>query len=328
MGSIGAGPQGGIRFISPSYTTFSKNITLLAADLNTYAEFEYPGFIGQQTINMIYGNIFAWQFSLVGGTTQTTQQIFPNDSNSNYDQSLTYRINDVLPIGCILTAQPLVFGTSSRINKFILTETVTGLNLSFILAYSPYFPINPTIQLISPNIAFLPLTITTSNLLVNQDNRPIGFQRAFQFPTFYTQIYYTLFADGVLDDLLPHPFTRFNGQQIIRITNNLTGFQLAFEIDYGINAVGAYIGLTDPNCMAKLINTISGCNVTMPVIPNNYSQYNVVTFTVNGNDGRSYLITIQPNPIEAIVPTITLIGPLLGAATLNVDLLTKIFNSI
>lgn len=327
MGSIGAGPQGGIRFISPSYSTFSKNITLLAADLNTYAEFEYPGFVGQQTVNMAYGS-FAWQFSLVGGTTQTTQQIFPNDSSSNYDQSLSYRVNDILPIGCILTALPLTPTSSSRINQFTLIETVTGLNLSFNLAYSPYFPINPTIQLISPSVALLPITITTSNLLVNEDSRPIGYQRAFQFPTFYTQIYPTLFAAGFLDDLLPHPFTRFNGQQIIRITNNLSGFQLAFEIDYGINAVGSYVGFTDPTCMAKLLNVISGCTVTSPVIPNNYSQYNVTTFTVTGNDGRSYLITIQPNSIEAIAPTITLIGPLLGVATLNVNVLTKIFNSI
>lgn len=330
MGSIGAGPQGGIKFISPSYTSFSENITLTPLQLQTYAPLEFPGVVGQQTTTISFDVDIACQFSLVGGTTRTAQQLFPNATNSNYDQSQTYRVNDILPIGCTLEAQPLASppSKSSRINRFLLTETVTGNNFQFILAYSPFFPINPTLQFLSPQIILLPITVTTTNLMVNKDNRPIGYQLSLNYPTFNTQIYPTLFGAGVLDDLLPHSFTRFNGQQTIRVTNNTTQFQFAFEIDYGINTQASYYNFTDPTCVAKLINTLYGCTITTPVIPNNYSAYSVVVFTVTGTDGRSYLFTIQPNPAEAILPTITLVGPALGAATLNVDLLTKRFETI
>lgn len=328
MGSIGAGPQGGIKFISPSYTSFSDSVTLSDVNLNTYVPLEFPGVVGQQTTTISFGLNMECQFSLVGGTTRTTQQLFPNSTNSNYDQSQTYRVNDILPIGCTLEVQPLTPTKSSRINRFLLIESVTGSNFQFILAYSPFFPINPTIQLLSPQIILSPITITTTNLMVNKNNRPIGYQLSLNYPTFNTQIYPTLFGAGVLDDLLPHSFTRFNGQQIIRVTNNTTDFQFAFEIDYGINTQCSYYSFTDPTCVAKLINTLYGCTITTPAIPNNYSQYSVVTFTVTGTDGRSYNFTIQPNPAEAILPTITLIGPILGAATLNVDLLTKRFERI
>lgn len=327
MGSIGAGPQGGIRFISPSYTTFSKSITYSPVELQTYSPLTFPGVVGQQTTVFSFGS-FTWQFTLVGGTTATTQQLFPNTKNTNYDLSQNYRVNDLLPIGCTLVAQPLTPTKSSRINQFLLTETVTGANYQFVLAYSPFFPIDPTVQFLSPQIILLPITITTTNIMVEKNNRPLGFRLSSSYPVYKTEIYPTVFGAGVLDDLLPHPFTRFNGQQVVRITNNATGFQLAFEIDYGINTECSYVGFTDPTCVTKLINVLYGCSVSMPVIPNNYSAYSAANFTITGTDGRSYILTILPNPVEEISPTITLVGPLLGAATLNVDLLTKRFDYI
>lgn len=327
MGSIGAGPQGGIKFISPSYVSYSDSVTLSVVDLNTNILLEFPGVVGQQTTVMNYST-FSWQFTLVGGTTQTTQQLFPNSKPTNYDQSLTYRVNDLSPVGCTLIAQQLTPTKSSRINKFLLTETVTGNNFQFLLSYSPFFPINPTIQLLAPQVVAFPLIITTTNLMVEKNNRPLGYQLTTHYPVFTTQTFPTFFNAGVLDDLLPHPYMRFNGQQTVRVTNNLSGFQFAFEIDFGINTQSSYYNFLDPTCEAKLINILYGCTITTPVIPNNYSAYSVVVFTVTGTDGRSYNFTIQPNPAEAIAPTITLIGPALGAATLNVDLLTKTFATI
>lgn len=327
MGSIGAGPQGGIKFISPSYVSYSDSVTLSPVQLQTYLPLEFPGVVGQQTTVFNFGS-FMWQYTLVGGTTQTTQQLFPNAKTTNYDQSQTYRVNDLSPVNCTLVAQPLTPTKSSRINQFLLTETVTGANYQFILSYSPFFPINPTVQFLSPQIILLPITITTTNLLVEKNNRPLGYQLTTHYPVFTTQTFPTFFNAGVLDDLLPHPYMRFNGQQVIRVTNNFSGFQFAFEIDFGINTQSSYYNFLDPTCEAKLIHTLYGCTITTPVIPNNYSAYSVVVFTVTGTDGRSYNFTIQPNPAEAIAPTITLIGPALGAATLNVDLLTKTFATI
>ncbi|MBS1592660.1 MAG: hypothetical protein JST07_11200 [Bacteroidetes bacterium] len=327
MGSIGAGPQGGIKFISPSYISFSDSVTLSVVDLNTNTALEFPGTVGQQTTVFNYST-FSFQFTLVGGTTGSTQQLFPNSQNTNYDQSQTYRVNDLSPVGCTLVAQPLIPTKSSRFNKFLLTETVTGNNFQFLLSYSPFFPINPTIQLLAPQVVAFPLIITTTNLMVEKNNRPLGYQLTTHYPVYNTNTFSTLFGAGVLDDLLPHSYMRFNGQQVIRVTNNVTGFQFAFEIDFGINTQASYYNFTDPTCEAKLIHTLYGCTITTPVIPNNYSAYSVVVFTVTGTDGRSYQFTIQPNPAEAIAPTITLIGPALGAATLNVDLLTKTFATI
>ena len=336
--SYGFGTQGGQALNAPSYRKYQYKTIFTSATLNTNTPQTYPRVTGQQRIFMKYLT-YTWSFAIDGGSNTVAPEVMPMFPNTSltYNPSIDYLVDRDPPRGATVQVLPIPTGTT-RINVFRVTETVTGSNFTFDLAYSPFASkVDPTVTLLAPQILAGDLEIDVVFFRSTPDLRSSGRLIAFGAPSYRVHDFLTPFlSTGVtnpLDTFTPLPFHRSNGQQEIVVSNTTTGAYFSFEIDYGIiGQAGGYLGLTSPT--ANALPTSPPENATIMSVPisetNDAALAHVSRYRVTANDGRVYMFTFDPDGYRQIPPTIQLVnpGPPFGAENIELHIYYKYFYTI
>lgn len=344
MSTFSIGPQGGQAIYSPSYKINKYEKIYTEASL-TSGPVYFQRVIGPQRIvmNLTDGLFtYTWSFALSGGTNrQVTNALpmFPNTTKT-YNSSDNFIVdpNGLAPLGCIVETQPIpATKTSSRINIFDITETLSGSSYKFRLSACPFSNIDSTIELIGPALpSESTLTVYSEFFRVNPNLRTDGIPISFMSPSYKVKLYETsiLPVDGVSPLDSPSTkiqFTRFAGQQTIVFINYTTGYYFTIDIDYGIIGQGnGYIGYVSPTSNGTLVpnSTPIGCTVKN-VFVNGSNVYAVskmvrleVTSPVDDGGGRTYLIDLFPSAYRNEKPTISVSS---GAPIGNEDLAIRVY---
>lgn len=324
--TFGSGPQGGRQIYSPNYSTFKKSTLFTVDQLTDTANLEFSRVVGPQRIVFKYLTPAlqfpqTWSFSLTGGNGSTTS---PNVLYTGA-QIENYVVGEPEPTGCTVETLPIPVykqGVTSRINQFTVIESVTGDNFNFTLKFCPFLSINPTLLLTNPSgTPGSTLQVDVTYNRASSDQRGQLFSKSYS--QYATKNFITLFTPVVgvnpLDDNLPHPFYRFNGQQtmIVRIG---TTFYFSIEFDFGVLRQGSalmgagYLGYTDPTWNFKFINS-ENCTV-LETGTVQQSMVKTITFTATtpAPDSRVYEFVFDGNVQLQRQPTIRLAS---GAAIGN-----------
>jgi hypothetical protein len=345
MASYGyGGVQGGRAIIAPAY---KKYVTPQAISVAINTPQTFLRVTGPQRILMTYtpliGLARTWSFALTGGTNAVSPEglpMFPRPPDALYNPTINYRINgaDLPPFGCTILTLPVppASAMTTRINIFQVTETVTGLGLSFIVACCPFADVDPTITYTGlPQTGSIELKVI-SYRASGDEHRAIGYPVSRGAPFYSVKNFPTTFVPvaGVnpLDAFNPLPFQRVDGQQTIIVSNTTTGFYFSFDVDYGIIGQGhGYLGYTfSPTANARLASTdIENAflvSITSPSDPN--AEMKIEQFVLAGFDGRAYRFTFDPSGYNEVPPTIQLLGPVLGGETLVVNVFVRYFQTL
>lgn len=312
MSSYGAGTQGGKSLGAPQYDVFSYS-TIIGPDLFTPGlGFEFHRVTGPQKIVMtaiIGGQSTSWTFYIRGGSNTSASQVLP-PKGGIYPGTINYVPDSFPPIGCTLTAEPQPTRTT-RINVFKVRELVSGNNLEFILAWSPFCSVTPIISL-TPGQP-LPLNFQQVEMDIffyrtPPNMRMSGTRSSFGAPDYTYKSFDTLITVPEINSFAPLPFRRYNGQQEIVVRDIVTGTYFSFDIDFGIiGQANGYIGFTSPAANAIPPSAkISTKNCTVAnLTPNDpYSVTQILSYRVTDTTGRSFIFTFDPNPYTQTSPTI------------------------
>lgn len=331
--SFSSGPQGGNAIIAPRYNTHVYS-TILDFMVFSGNKFDLKKVIGPQMIMVTYVTTNpaphpTFIFYLVGGSNSPTPEVLPMfpSTKTSYNYALDYSIDpSITPIGCTIESLPRPQNTT-LINTFSVTETVTGLGYQLLFEFSPFGGVNPRFSLLN-NLGVPPVDFEQFEIknvfyrTVAADLRLEGTRISFMSPEIVTRRKtFSFLTDGfqnALDDGLAHSFIRYNGLQMITFTNTATNQFYSFSIDFGIiSQGGGYLGYVSPTANAipdtSIIQAVN-CTVTtegleQPVV-------RTVVFRVTDLLGHVFLYTFDPNPYTQALPTIQLIGGLIG----NVDI--------
>jgi hypothetical protein len=257
------------------------------------------------------------------------------NGSPNYQQSLNYSVDKEIPRGCTVNTLPVPTNGSTRINIFSVTETVTGSNFNFQIAYCPFFTIDSTVTLVSPQALLGNLTILTAYYRGVSDIGNTGTPVALSVPHYNNRSFVQNFPSNgvtnVLDANTPLTFPRVNGLFAVIVTYGTSYF--SFEVDAGIMRQDqAYIGLISPLYNAKLEGIPENCTVQnillTPGVNNAVEKY--VEFQVTDLSGRNYIFTFDPDPYKQILPTIQLVSgsPPFGAVSVNLRVATLYYGMI
>jgi hypothetical protein len=345
MSTFASGVQGGQALFSARYKRLSYTAILPVADLNAGTPITFPRVVGPQTIYMRYKtgavNEPTWSFSLKGGTNTTASEVLPIFPNPAlvYDGTIQYRVDATPPPrGAIIQTlpPPPITENTVRVNIFRVLELMSGLGLTFDLAFAPFASVDPMVTLLIPAAAF-DIEVEVVFFRTHPNLRNFGSASSFGAPIFLTREYVTNFPSqaGVnpLDDMALHEFKRYNGQQDITLTDLTTGYYFSFEIDYGIiSQGGGYIGLTSPTANGALVEFPS-VNCTVQNVFVNVSNQNaiarIVNFLVSSTDGRQYIFTVYADEYIQQPPTIRMVSPTpFGADDVEVRVTYRIFVAV
>jgi hypothetical protein len=351
MASLGAGPQGGQALYSPSYiiNKYQKTYDL---DALTNGPVEFQRIIGPQrfVMNLFDGTYtYIFSFSLTGGTNRPVASVLPMFPNTTgtYSPSINFTMdpNGITPVGCTVQMRPIpTTKTSTRINIFDITETLSGSSYEFCLRMCPFMNINSTIELTGPA---LPdgslLTVYSEFFRVRPNLRTGGIPISFMYPSYKTRMSETLITpvDSVnpLDNPTTKiPFTSFAGQQTIVFVNYVTGYYFMLDIDYGIiGQAGGYMGWVSPTANGVLVpgsTPIGGTIESVFVSSANTNSVSKmarlkITSPVGDGGGREYLIDIFPSTIGGKKPTINLSsGAPIGDEEVGVKIYGRYFSMV
>jgi len=340
MATVGSGyVQGGKALIAPSAV---KYVDRKQISLGVTTPQKFSRVVGPQRIIMTWGT-YSWAFSLTGGSNTTQSQtlpMFPRPRDDVYNATIDFRINgaDLFPFNCtIITILPIPQNTT-LINVFQVTETVTGNNFTFLLAYCPTAGIDSTITYLGapqvPNFVDMKIVYYRAKL---SDSRAFTYPLSYGPPSYYVSNSPTTFAPVVgvnpLDAFTPLQFQRMSGEQTILVSNTTTGFYFAFDVDYGIiGQARGYLGWVNPTANASLaaIDVVNATilDISSPGDPNAVIQ--VIQFVVAADDGRTYVFTFDPSGSTQVPPTIMLDspGPVIGAETIVVNVFVRHFQIV
>lgn len=339
MATYGGGlVQGGnaIQNIKYDPNTYLFNMSSIA--LNTGAPIEFNRVTGPQTFIMRYKNGApiepTWEFSIRGGMNSTSSSVLPIYSNTATNYGVVdYVPDDIPPRGCTIQVLPKPTNTT-RVDIFQITENVTGLNMTFIIAMCPSSPVRPTITLPAPQIIPFGIEMATIFYRLNPGFSSMGINSSYGAPDYETYVLETDFiSDGGINpiDAAPGTFRRYNGQQTIVLTNLDTGVYFSFDIDYGIIRQGnSYIGFINSTTNPVLVQNSNPQNCTVVNTGLNHkAMIKFLQYTVTALDGRSYLFTFYPNAYTQQPPTIQKIGgPDLGIESVSVDVYYRTFYTV
>lgn len=262
MATYGAGTQGGQALENPKYENYVHQKTFPLGTFAPGVPLTLDRVTGHQKITIKYGNLDSspsWTFYIKGGSNTTQSEVLPMFPNMSpvYNQSINY-VPAEAPQGCTVEVLPIP-SNSTRINRFRVTSLFTFFVFDF--AWSPFCSVPPTITFPPAPVNPAPLaddvTVTIVFFRTPPNMRTAGIPISFGSPDYQNRDYVTNFVGGPnpLDDMLPHNFRRFNGQQQIVVTNLANNFFFSFGVDYGINGqAGGYLGLVNPNANARPTN--------------------------------------------------------------------------
>lgn len=142
------GPQGGQAILYPVYREYEATTIFSpvagANPLDNNLPHQFNRIIGQQQLfvnNTSTG--FVWSISLIGGSN-----VLSNGYIGSFDPSANYYLTKN-PFNAQVTGIPTL-PLDTRINRFQV-NTAAPDNKSYILSYSPYPNVNPTIELVAPS---------------------------------------------------------------------------------------------------------------------------------------------------------------------------------
>jgi hypothetical protein len=121
-----------------------------------------------------------------------------------------------------------------------------------------------------------------------------------------------------LDDNQPHLFNRILGKQYLSVLNESTGFEWKLELEGGWSknadgSIGSYSTSSNYTIVSKPYN----CTYT-PLLPTTNSFYqNRFQIDTSSPDSRQYIL--EYSPFTLVQPRITLVGPDIGNATVDVN---------
>lgn len=336
MASYGAGgTQGGKALGSPLYDILSYS-TIIGPDLFTPGSaFEFQRVTGPQKIVMTViaaGQSASWTFYIKGGSNASSCQVLPLVGGT-YPGTINYVPDSFPPRGCIVATEPQPVGTT-RINVFRVTELVTGGNLEFLLAWSPFCSVPPIINLVSglPPPGFQQLEMDIFFYRTPPNMRMSGTKSSFGAPEYVYKSFDTLIQVPEINSGAEIPFRRYNGQQEIVVTDVVTGTYFSFEMDFGIiGQANGYIGFVSPTGNAvQPRSQLPTKNCTIENLASNtpHSVIQIESYKVTDSFGRVFIFTFDPNPYTQIPPTIKLeSGPPLANGILVQSVFVK-FDSL
>jgi hypothetical protein len=349
MAVYAIGPQGGRALATTAYniTKFTKSFT----SVDLASKVEIPRVVGPHRVIVKYnasGFTYIWSFGLKGGTNRVTTNalpMFPNPAQV-YDQTINYVVNgqDIPPMGCTVETQPISkISTSSRINIFDVTDSMSPDNLVLRFELCPFLHIPTTVGVIGGVVtpgSNMEISIlfyrTTPKLKTN------GIKMSYMAPDYTTKVWTVPIDSNGTHNPLDDPntalqFIRFDGQQTIMLVNLTTGYYFSFDIDYGIiGQGGGYIGYVDPSANAALVegSVLENCSISNVNV--NYANTNSVSklikivATTNPADGggRDYIFEFVAMSYRDIKPTIQMTGTPFGNQNLELRIYTREFSSI
>jgi hypothetical protein len=252
------GPQGGLSLKVSRYRRYNSINVLTEAALNTHDPQQFTRVIGQQTLivkNLSSG--YTWSIPLRGGSNNLTSGVLPMAPNvtKGYDPVYDYVLDTGFPENCLVQYLPIPSNTL-RINVFRITTLPVDGSLKYILSYSPFTGVQPTIQLedvLQSVDGDIEIRTEYARTVWSSSGYAIPYATSFMTPTYRKRNYVTYFnaisGSSPLDDNLKHKFVRIIGlQQITFINRTNDGFAWTFTIDGGNNAISnGYIGSYDPS---------------------------------------------------------------------------------
>ena len=293
---------------------------------------------GHHRIIVKYNGV-AWSFALAGGSNRILSTYAPIAANGstklNEDLRYTVMANDLPPLGCtveVIPTDPMT--TSTRIDQFRVTDTVTGNSRVLIFSLAPFVGIPSTVESPTGELAYgTDVEIDLVYYRLPDVFRCLGYGISFGAPEYSILDYSTAFtSDGMtnpLDDNLTHEFTRVSGQQTIAVKNDDSGFYFSIDVDYGIMGQGlgypGYIGpqrnatdVGDPvNCVIDSIEGLWGKSLDQAV------KYSITT---SAPDSKSYAFIFYP---VATNPTIQLLAPgSLADESVTLHVYSRVFATI
>jgi hypothetical protein len=152
------GPMGGMSFTRPSYERFvaDTQFTNVAGvnPLDDHQPHSFQRIIGLQYL--LFKNLTAgtyWKIALEGGFNRLN-----NGYIGAFDRQANYSLGgNPLPVNCTVVQLPPV-NTLTHIVQFMVTDTSN--NFQYLLTYSPYVGVQPTIELQAPS------TLGAQNIVV------------------------------------------------------------------------------------------------------------------------------------------------------------------
>lgn len=350
MSVFSIGPQGGQAIYSPSYV-INKQEKIYTSDQFVAGPVNFKRVMGPQRVVMMLttgGFVYVWSFALSGGTNQQVTNalpMFPNPA-STYTPSINFILdpNGLAPLGCTVETQPIPLAkTSSRINIFDITETLSGSSYKFRLSMCPCLNIDSTIEAVTPLPGGSTLRVYSEFFRVNPNLRTEGIPISFMAPIYTVKSYETLIppVDGAspLDNPATKiPFTRFPGQQTIVFINYTTGFYFLIDVDYGIIGQGnGYLGYVSPTANGSLVpgSTPIWCTVENVFISGANSRavsrttrLQITTDAADGG-GRTYLIDLFPSAYRGEKPLISRsAGAAIGNEEVGVQVYGRYFSTV
>ena len=339
MASYGAGVQGGKSLLAPKYT-INTYTTIVGNDLFAPGTaFEFSRVTGPQKIVMTYVDDLphpppfqppSWVFYITGGSNFSGSQITPSSfgslTSNTFPGTINYTPDDFPPLGCTVVEQPRPSSNTTRINVFLVTEFVTGFNLQFILAWSPFCSVAPLIM-IAPGtpapIGFQQVEMDIFFYRTPPTMRMSGTPSSFGAPEYTYKSFDTLFPAATIYDGAAHPFRRYNGQQSIVVSDVGTNNFFSFEMDFGIiGQANGYIGFISPTANGSAVQAqIPSMNCTVTNLPSGspHSVVQIEQFQIIDWAGRTFIFSFDPNPYTQNLPTIRFVG---GAILAN-DILVQ-----
>lgn len=131
---------------------------------------------------------------------------------------------------------------------------------------------------------------------------------------------------NILDDHLPHEFTRVVGTQDVKVTRLTAGvpqYSFRFTISGGVNAnSGGYVGMTDNSATYSILGPVEGG--TYAYVNSPARNFNPVVFDFTTTDGgRVYRFAYSPYAFKQPTLTLTQFSLPLGNDTLLIEAVTR-----